>query len=125
MKNPSEQINWLKNQMNKDKQELEYEKLKFIQEIKKTKKEEILPQPKKKLSLWQRIKKMAILSEGLGELFPQGKSVVVYSLNESDFTFVKTQVNDLSDTEQFKIDISGVEFIFLRDVLSNTSEDKI
>ena len=68
---------------------------------------------------------MAILSEGLGELFPQGKSVVVYSLNESDFTFVKTQVNDLSDTEQFKIDISGVEFIFLRDVLSNTSEDKI
>ena len=44
--------------MNKDKQELEYEKLKFIQEIKKTKKEEILPQPKKKLSLWQRIKKV-------------------------------------------------------------------
>ena len=58
MKNPSEQINWLKNQMNKDKQELEYEKLKFIQEIKKTKKEEILPQPKKKLSLLQRIKKV-------------------------------------------------------------------
>lgn len=58
MKNPSEQLNWLKNQMNKDKQELDYEKLKFIQEIKKTKKEEILPQPKKKLSLWERIKKV-------------------------------------------------------------------
>jgi hypothetical protein len=71
------------------------------------------------------IQKMAILSEGLGELFPQGKSVVVYSLNESDFSFVKTQVNDLSDTEQFKIDISGVEFIFLKDGLLNTSEGKI
>lgn len=58
MKNPSQQLNWLEKEIKKDKQELDQEKLKFIKEIKKTKKEDILPQPKKKLSLWQRIKKV-------------------------------------------------------------------
>lgn len=71
------------------------------------------------------IHKMAIISDELGNIFPKGKSVVVFSLDNKDYNFVKTQVNDLSDTDQFKIDISGVEFIFLRDELLNTSEGKI
>jgi hypothetical protein len=72
------------------------------------------------------IQKFAMLSEGLAEMFPNGKSVVVFSLNNEDFNFTKAQVNDFSqDTKQFKIDISGVEFIFLRDELLSASEDKI
>jgi hypothetical protein len=43
--------------MNKDKLELEQEKLKFIEEIKKVKKEDLLPK-KQKLSIWQRLKKV-------------------------------------------------------------------
>jgi len=72
------------------------------------------------------IQKFAMLSEAVSEMYPNGKSVVVFSLNENDFNFTKMQVNDLNnDTTQFKIDISGVEFIFLRDELLNVSEDKI
>lgn len=71
------------------------------------------------------IEKFALISDGLGEIFPNGKSVVVFSLDKEDFNFVKTQVNDFSSTEQFKIDISGIEFIFLRDELLNNVEDKI
>lgn len=50
---------WYNNEIEKDKLELENEKLKFIEEIKKYKKEEILPKipEKEKLSLWNRIKR--------------------------------------------------------------------
>jgi hypothetical protein len=45
----------LKNEIEKDVLELEKEKLKFINQIKNFKKEEIVEKPKK-LSLWQKIK---------------------------------------------------------------------
>jgi hypothetical protein len=48
-------IEWLKNEIEKDVLELEKEKLKFINQIKNFKKEEIVEKPKK-LSLWQKIK---------------------------------------------------------------------
>ena len=38
--------------------DLESEKEKFIKEITKFKKEDILPKPPKKLTLWQRLKKV-------------------------------------------------------------------
>lgn len=57
MKNKSEQIKWLMKEVNKDNIELENEKKKFLDEIKKFKKEEMFPKPKK-LTLWQRIKKV-------------------------------------------------------------------
>lgn len=58
MKNKSTQLDWLEKEILKDKNELENEKFKLIQEIKKLKKEEILPVVPKKLTLWQRIKKV-------------------------------------------------------------------
>lgn len=71
------------------------------------------------------IERLAIISEEVGRIFPNGKSVVVYSLNHQDFTFVKNQVGNYdSATKQLKIDISGIEFIFLKDELLNVSEDK-
>ena len=68
------------------------------------------------------ILKLAEISDGLGSIFPNSKSVVVFSMNNEDFKTMKTQVNDFSENGQFKIDISGVEFIFLKDELLNTSE---
>ena len=58
MKNKSEQLDWLEKEILKDKKELDFEKNKFIQQIKKLKKEELLPEKPKKLTLWQRIKKV-------------------------------------------------------------------
>lgn len=66
----------------------------------------------------------AMVSTSLSEIFPNGKSVVVFSLNKEDFEFTKAQVNNFNrDNTQFKVDISGIEFIFLRDELLNVSED--
>lgn len=69
------------------------------------------------------IQKLAMVSENLYDFLPEAKSVVVFSLNEKDFQMMKTQVNDFSSNEQFKIDISGIEFIFLSDKLLSKSED--
>jgi hypothetical protein len=69
------------------------------------------------------IEKLALISEGLVDILPNAKTVVVYSLNNEDFNFMKSQVSDFSNNEQFKIDISGTEFIFLKDELLNISED--
>jgi hypothetical protein len=56
-----QQLEWLKNEIEKDAIELENEKKKFIDQIKKIKKEEIT-QPKKeiKLTLWKKIKKVIL-----------------------------------------------------------------
>jgi hypothetical protein len=52
MKTSSKQLKWLQSEIEKDKRDIENEKLKFIQQIKKIKKEDVVP---KKLSLWKRI----------------------------------------------------------------------
>ena len=53
---------WLKNEIKKDKKELELEKLKDLNELKKFKKEEIIPNKTNevKLTLWQKLKKMLL-----------------------------------------------------------------
>jgi hypothetical protein len=48
----------LKNEINKDESWISKEKQNFINEIKKYKKEDILPEKPKKLTLWQRLKKV-------------------------------------------------------------------
>jgi hypothetical protein len=69
------------------------------------------------------IAKLALVVDTLGDIFPKSKAVVVFSLIDDDFDKAKLQVNDFSSTEQFKIDISGTEFIFLKEKLLNKSED--
>ena len=58
MKNKSTQKEWLDKEIIKDQTELNREKLNLISEIKKYKKEDILPPKPKKLTIWQRIKKV-------------------------------------------------------------------
>jgi hypothetical protein len=54
--------NWYDSEIEKDNVILEKEKLEFIEEIKKMKKEDILPKnpEKEKLTLWKRIKKVLL-----------------------------------------------------------------
>jgi hypothetical protein len=58
MKNKSTLIEWLDKEIKKDEEQTNLEKLKYIKEIKKFKKEDILPQKPKKLTIWQRLKKV-------------------------------------------------------------------
>lgn len=62
MKKKSDQLKWLETQIKKDKSELETEKLNLIRNIKKLKKEDIIPKVDipKKLTLWQKIKRVLL-----------------------------------------------------------------
>lgn len=53
------QIEWLNNELEKDKRELEREKQELIESLKQFKKEEII-KPKEELTLWKRIKKVLL-----------------------------------------------------------------
>lgn len=67
------------------------------------------------------MEKFALLADAMENIYPQGKGVVVFELNEDDFN--QTQKEMLIPTDvspQFKVDISGTEFIFLkRELLSD------
>ena len=71
------------------------------------------------------IERMALVSDAIDSLFVNGKKVIVVELNKFDFEQTKRQFKNV-DTKlnQFKIDISGIEFIFILDELLNVSEDK-
>ena len=55
-----QQLDWLENQKQNDRLELEREKQQLINQIKKIKKEDLLPKKPKKLTIWQRIMKVLI-----------------------------------------------------------------
>ncbi len=57
-KKVSKELEKLNKKKIKDFIDLETEKEKFIKEITKHKKEDIIPKPPKKLTLWERIKKV-------------------------------------------------------------------
>ena len=62
------------------------------------------------------IEKLALLSDAVDELFPNGRKVVVFELKEEEFKQVQQNFRQIDQThKQFKIDISGIEFIFLLD----------
>lgn len=55
MKNKETKIQWIQNEIKKDIEDLEREKLNLIREIKKVNKQDLIPKPKK-ITLWERIK---------------------------------------------------------------------
>lgn len=58
MRTKSQQLDWLQNEVNKDKIELDKEKIDFIKEIKELNKEILFNKKEKKLTFWQKIKKV-------------------------------------------------------------------
>jgi len=71
------------------------------------------------------IEKLALVSDAVDSLFPEGKSAVVFQLNNVDFKKVQNNFREVDrNHKQFKIDISGVEFIFLEET-SLTDETSI
>ena len=73
------------------------------------------------------IEKLALVADGLQTLFPDGTMAIAMELNYDDYKKVQKNFRDIDrDFKQFKIDMSGVEFMFLlkdgslSDVVSKT-----
>jgi hypothetical protein len=73
------------------------------------------------------IEKLALVADGLQTLFPEGTMAVAMELIYDDYKKVQKNFRDVDrDFKQFKIDMSGVEFMFLlkdgslSDVVSKT-----
>jgi len=73
------------------------------------------------------IEKLALVADGLQTLFPDGTMAIAMELNYDDYKKVQKNFRDIDrDFKQFKIDMSGVEFMFLlkdgslSDVVSNS-----
>jgi len=73
------------------------------------------------------IEKLALVADGLQTLFPDGTVAIAMELNYDDYKKVQKNFRDVDrDFKQFKIDMSGIEFMFLlkdgslSDVVSNS-----
>jgi hypothetical protein len=72
------------------------------------------------------VEKLALIVDATDNLFPNGKMAVVFQLNESDFKKVQENFREVDrGHKQFKIDISGTEFIFLQETLLTDEKDTI
>ena len=62
------------------------------------------------------IEKLALIADATDNLFPNGRKAVVFELKYEDFKNVQSNFREIDrEHKQFKIDISGIEFIFLLD----------
>lgn len=60
MKTKSQQVDWFQNEIRKDQVELDREKNNLINQIKKLNKEDIIKPKTKKLTFWQKLKKIIL-----------------------------------------------------------------
>lgn len=60
MRTKSERLDWYNNELKKDQDALNKEKIEFINQITKFKKEDILNPKPKKLTFWQKLKKIIL-----------------------------------------------------------------
>lgn len=59
------------------------------------------------------LEKLALVCQAIDELH-DGKKIVVFEVNRENFVKIRTELKNVGDDkDQFKIDISGNEFIYL------------
>jgi hypothetical protein len=60
------------------------------------------------------IEKLALITDSTQSLFPEGKSALIFELNYYEFKNVQRNFKQVDQYHtQFKLDISGVEVIFI------------
>ena len=60
------------------------------------------------------IEKLAILADAMENIFPYGKPLAVFELSLNDYKSVQTHFRTIDHHhKQFKIDMSGVEMVFI------------
>ena len=68
------------------------------------------------------MEKLAMITDATQSLFPDGKTAIVFELPEVDFKEVQKNFREIdSNYTKFKIDLSGVELIF---ILENSYEEE-
>ena len=69
------------------------------------------------------LEKLAMITDATQQLFPEGKSLILFELDEQDFKEVQKYFRKIDKNhKRFVIDISGVEVVF---ILENSIEDKV
>jgi hypothetical protein len=64
------------------------------------------------------MEKLALIADGVDNIFPNGTVSILFSLNEKDFKTVQNNFREIDrGFKQFKIDMSGVEMLFISDEL--------
>ncbi len=59
--------------------------------------------------------KLALLTDGIEQLFPNSKAALVYEMNRIEFEKTKKILtNYQKDVDKFTFDISGTNIVFLR-----------
>ena len=65
------------------------------------------------------IESLAVITDAMQTMFPEGKMICVYELEEEEFKKVQTNFRKIdSQFNRFSIDISGLEHVFISE---NTS----
>ena len=60
------------------------------------------------------MEKLALISDAATSIFPKGKSAILFELNEKDFKKVLGHFRQIDQGhKKFKIDMSGVEMVFI------------
>jgi hypothetical protein len=59
------------------------------------------------------LNKLALVADGLQDLFPNGKTLIIVEVNSFEFDEIKKLTNLNTVNGKIKIDISGVEILFL------------
>lgn len=71
------------------------------------------------------IEQLALLTDGLQNIFPEGKIICVYELNDQDFKKVQENFRKIDHShKRFSIDISGVEHAFIHEDFKRPEEKK-
>jgi hypothetical protein len=61
------------------------------------------------------LEKLALISEAIDELY-NGKKIIVLQLNREEFVRMRDVIKGIDESKnEFKIDISGIEFVFILD----------
>jgi hypothetical protein len=67
-----------------------------------------------KKSVVEPIEKMAMITDALQDLFPEGKIICVLELKKEDFKKIQGNFRTIDHTHnKFSINISGVDFVFI------------
>jgi hypothetical protein len=60
------------------------------------------------------LEKIALICDGLQQLFPSGKHAVIFELETEDYKKIQTNFRDIDKMyKRFQIDLSGVECVFI------------
>jgi hypothetical protein len=63
---------------------------------------------------------LALITDGLQNIFPDGKIICLYELNSKDFKKVQNNFRRIDNQfKKFSVDISGVEHVFIDEEISN------